>query len=219
MHRVLRQALQQAFNWGLIARNPVDQVKPPKVEKKTLRVLDPDGTAKLLSHFRSTRMFVPVLLATLCGLRRGEIAALKWKHVDFRNATLSIYESIEQTKEGTRRKEAKSGRARNIALPALVVPELRRHRARQAEALLSVGVRIEDEFPVVAREDGEALQPNSLTHEFVRILGWPPTSEDPFPRPTPRPRHSPFSQASIRKSRKSDLAIRRSELRSIFIRA
>jgi integrase len=174
MHRVLRQALQQAFNWGLIARNPVDQVKPPKVEKKTLRVLDPDGTAKLLSHFRSTRMFVPVLLATLCGLRRGEIAALKWKHVDFRNATLSIYESIEQTKEGTRRKEAKSGRARNIALPALVVPELRRHRARQAEALLSVGVRIEDEFPVVAREDGEALQPNSLTHEFVRILGWPP---------------------------------------------
>jgi len=125
----------------------------------------------LFAHFRPTRMFIPVLLAALCGLRRGEIVALKWRHVDLANAALAICESIEQTKAGIRRKETKGGRARNLVLPALVLPDLRRHRARQADELLKIGVGLDDELPVVAKEDGGVLQPNSLIHEFVRILG------------------------------------------------
>ena len=58
--------------------------------------------------------------------------------------------------------------ARTVALPLLVVDELRQHRARQAEELLKVGVRLAPTS--VAQEDGRPLQPNSLTHEFVRIL-------------------------------------------------
>jgi integrase len=170
MHRVLRQALQQAFEWGLLARNPAAQVRPPKVEKKSMNVLDPAQTAALLAHFRPTRTFIPVLLAALCGLRRGEVVALKWKHVDIANATMAVCESLEQTKAGIRRKETKGGRARSVAIPALVIPELRRHRARQIEELLRLGVGLDDEFPIVAKEDGGILQPNSLTHEFVRIL-------------------------------------------------
>ena len=130
-------------------------------------------------------MFIPVLLAALCGLRRGEIVALKWRHVDLANAALAICESIEQTKAGIRRKETKGGRARNLVLPALVLPDLRRHRARQADELLKIGVGLDDELPVVAKEDGGVLQPNSLTHE-------PPPVEvsaaHPVPRFAPRPR-------------------------------
>jgi integrase len=170
MHRVLRLALQQAFEWDLIARNPAARVKPPKVEKRSLNVPDPARTAALLAHFRPTRMFMPVLLAALCGLRRGEIVALKWKHIDLAKAALTVSESLEQTKAGIRRKDTKSGRARNLVIPALVIPELRRQRARQAEELLRIGVGLDDEHPVVAKEDGGILQPNSLTHEFVRIL-------------------------------------------------
>src|SRR5277367_2740501 len=171
MHRVLRQALQQAFEWDMLARNPAAQVRPPKVEKKSMNVLDPAQTAALLAHFRPTRTFIPVLLAALCGLRRGEIVALKWKHVDLANAAMAVCESIEQTKAGIRRKETKGGRARNLVLPALVLPDLRRRRARQADELLKIGVGLDDELPVVAKEDGGVLQPNSLIHEFVRILG------------------------------------------------
>src|SRR5262245_39884039 len=36
MHRVLREALQQALGWQLLARNPADAVKPPKVERKQM---------------------------------------------------------------------------------------------------------------------------------------------------------------------------------------
>lgn len=170
MHRILRQALDQAVGWRILARNPADAVKPPKVERQSMRALDAAETATLLAHFRPTRMFVPVLLGALCGLRRGEVTALRWRSVDIARGQLAIIESTEQTRDGTRLKETKSGRSRRVALPSYAADELRRHRARQAEELLKLGVRLSDDTHVFAQADGSPVQPNSLTHEFVRIL-------------------------------------------------
>lgn len=170
MHRILKQALGQAVKWRILARNPADAVDPPKVERLKMRALDANETADLLAHFRPTRMFIPVVLGALCGLRRGEVTALCWRSVDFATGHLAIIESTEQTKAGIRTKETKSGRARRVALPSLAVEELRRHRARQAEELLRLGIRLSDDDPVFAQADGRPVQPNSLTHEFTRIL-------------------------------------------------
>jgi integrase len=170
MHRVLRHALRQAVVWNMLTRNPADAVTTPRVERKQMRALNADETARLLARFRPTRMFVPVLLGGLCGLRRGEIAAIKWKRVDLTACTISVVESIEQTNEGTRAKNTKSGRGRIVALPSLVVEELARHRVRQAEELLKLGVRQNGDTLLVLREDGVPLLPSSLTHRFAEII-------------------------------------------------
>lgn len=174
MHRLLRQALAQAVAWNALVRNPADLVKPPKVERKQMLAWNVAQTAQAIGHFRPTRMFTPFMLGVLCGLRRGEIAALKWKHVDLDRGQASIAESTEQTSKGIRAKETKSGRARTVALPALVVTELRRHALRQAEEFLRLGAKVGPATNVVTSEDGRALQPNSLTHEFVRLLALAP---------------------------------------------
>jgi len=171
MHRILKRALATAVRWRMLLHNPADNVDPPKVERRKMSTLDPAETARLLARFRGTRMFAPVLLAVMCGLRRGEITALRWGSVDLTRRQLSIVESTEQTTKGTRSKETKSGRARTVAMPSLVVDELGRARLDQAEELLRVGVRLTDQTHVVAQVDGQPLQPNSLTHEFVRLLG------------------------------------------------
>jgi len=170
LHRVLRHALRQAVIWDMLARNPADKVEAPRVERKQMKALNADETARLLAHFRPTRMFMPVLLGALCGLRRGEIAAMKWKRVDLTACTISVVESIEQTNEGTRAKTTKSGRGRIVALPSLVVEELARHRVRQAEELLKLGVRQNGDTLLVLREDGVPLKPSSLTHRFAEII-------------------------------------------------
>ena len=77
MHRILKQAMATAVRWRTLQRNPLDDVDPPKVERGRMKALDSAETARLLAHFRGARMFTPVLLAALCGLRRGEIAALR----------------------------------------------------------------------------------------------------------------------------------------------
>jgi integrase len=170
MHRILRQALQQAIRWQILARNPADAVRPPKVERSKMRALDPSETAALLDALHSTRLFMPVLLAITTGMRRGEITALRWRAVDLANAQLAVVASAEQTALGVREKETKSGRARTVSLTGLALEELGRQKARQAEELLRLGIRQTDDMHVVAQIDGQPLMPQSLTHEFSRFI-------------------------------------------------
>jgi len=169
MHRVLREALQQAVRWQLLARNPADAVKPPKVERQQMSVLDTDATAELIEAARETPLFIPILLGVRCGLRRGEVVALRWRNVDLERSQISVVASAEQTDRGVREKESKSGKGRTIVLSSTEIEELRSHRVRQAQSLLALGIRLTDDHHVVAREDGQALQPRSLTHAFVKF--------------------------------------------------
>ena len=166
MHSVLREALQQALRWQLLARNPADAVKPPKVERKQMNVLDTDAAVAMIEAARESPLFVPILLGIRCGLRRGEVVALR----DLERGQISVVASAEQTEQGVREKEPKNGKGRTIVLSATEVEELRTHRARQAEGLLALGVRLTDDHHVVTRADGQPLQPRSLTHAFVKFV-------------------------------------------------
>jgi integrase len=97
MHRVLKQALGQAVRWELLTRNPADAVDPPKVDWKPMQTYDLPQTVEVIEAVQDTPMLVPALLAVLCGLRRGEICALRWRNVDLAAGQISIVESLEQT--------------------------------------------------------------------------------------------------------------------------
>jgi integrase len=170
MHRVLKQALSQAVRWRMLVRNPCDDIEPPRVERRPMKTFTVEQLAAALELARPRRIFLPTLLAGLCGLRRGEIAGLKWGRVDLDRAQLAVVESAEQTREGVRCKPPKNGRGRKVALPAKVVSELRTWRAQQAEELLKLGIRLSDDTFVCAREDGLPLQPQSLTHAWERFI-------------------------------------------------
>ncbi len=170
MHRLIKQALAHAVRWEIIARSPADAVDPPKVERATMSTYDMAQTVELLEAVRDTRLFIPVVLGVLCGLRRGEIIALRWRQVDLANAQLAIVESAEQTGDGVRYKQPKSGRSRTVALSAFVLDELRAHRLRQAEELLRLGARQNEATFVYTREDGQPVQPRSLTHAWHQII-------------------------------------------------
>jgi integrase len=170
MHRVLREALQQAVRWQMLPRNPADACKPPRVERKPMQTYDLAQTAELLAAIRGSRFFIPVVFAVLCGLRRGEIAALRWGQVDLEKGQLAVVQSAEQTRAGVRYKDPKSGRTRTIALSGIVVEELRAHRIKQAQELLRLGLRVTDATFICTREDGQPLQPLTLTHDWDRKL-------------------------------------------------
>ena len=170
MHVILKGALAQAVKWEMLVRNPASAVDPPKVGRTTIQTYNLGQTAELIEAVRGKRIFVPTVLAVLCGLRRGEIAALRWRNVDLVAGQLAVVQSAEQTAAGVRYKEPKSGRARTVALSATVVAELKAHRIQQAEELLKGGKRLSDDDFVVAQADGSPLRPHSLGQEWVRFL-------------------------------------------------
>ena len=169
MHRLIKQALGQAVRWELLTRNVADGVDPPKVERGSLTTYDMAQTVKLLDELRGSRLRLPVLLGVMCGLRRGEIVALRWSHVDLAAGKMAVVESAEQTAGGVRYKPPKSGRGRTVALSAMVLTELRQHRLVQGEELLRLGLRASDATFVYTRQDGEPMQPHSLSQMWSTI--------------------------------------------------
>ena len=170
IHVVLKQALAQARVWRAISHNPADLVKPPKLARGEMQTVNTDQTAAMIEAARGTPIFIPILLGVLCGMRRGEICALRWRSIDLDAGQLSVVASTEQGRGGMREKEPKSGKGRLIALPPMLVAELRRHRMQQAEWLLRLGVRLTDDHYVCLREDGESVWPSSLTRAFRTFM-------------------------------------------------
>ena len=107
MHRVLKQALGQAMKWGTISRNVASLVKPPKVTRIEMQTLDVNQAATMIELARGTPILIPVLLGVLCGLRRGEICALRWRNIDLDKGQLSVVASLEDVRGGGAREVAK----------------------------------------------------------------------------------------------------------------
>jgi integrase len=172
IHRILNSALARAVEQQLLARNPCEAFRErlPKVERHEMTTLSPEQSVRLLAEIKHTRVYSPVLLALATGMRRGEVFALRWRNVDLDRSFLRVMESLEQTKTGIRFKAPKTDRTRTVTVPAFAVAELRRLKRQQAEELLMLGIRQTSETLVCARTDGLPLQPQSLTHQFTRLI-------------------------------------------------
>jgi integrase len=79
MHIVLRRALSQAVSEGLAPRNAADSVKPPQVRApgEEIRPLNPEECSAFLEASRGERFEALYVLAVHCGLREGELLALR----------------------------------------------------------------------------------------------------------------------------------------------
>jgi len=171
IHVILKSALGRAVKQQLLARNPAETQRMPRVERKERVTLTVDQSVRLLKSISHMHIYWPVLLALTTGMRRGEILALRWRNVDLAKGTLRVVQSLEQTKDAIRFKDCKTGKNRAITLPEFVVEELRRFKVEQAQTLLSLGICQSGETLVCCRQDGEAKQPRSLTHEFEAVIG------------------------------------------------
>ena len=163
-HRVLREALRHAVqDYHNIAVNPCDAVKPPKAEDKEMKTISAEQTAHLLRGLDGTRYYTPVLLAVTCGLRRGELLALRWQDVDLHSGKLAVRQALEQTKDGIKTKRPKTRKSeRLIVMPALAVSTLKTHKSEQNAAKLEQGNTWKDNdlvFPAPDAHSGEFGHP------------------------------------------------------------
>ena len=171
-HRVLSEAMRSCVKWRMLALNPCDAVDPPKPQRRDMQVLDATRSAGLLNAIAGDTIEIPVVLALMTGMRRGEILGLRWQDVNLANATLSVTQSLEDANGVLSFKAPKTNRSRRmIALPSLAVEALRRHRVQQGENRLKLGPIYQDQGLVCAALDGRPMVPRELTKRFSRLSG------------------------------------------------
>ena len=145
VHAVLSRAFGQAVRWGWIDSNPAVRATPPRRPRSPLDPPEPRQIAQLIQRAACTDppfgRFLHVATAT--GARRGELCALRWRHLDTASAALVVEATIIELRGGVAERHAKAHATRRIALDSgtmAVFAAQRQHAvalARQAGAALT----------------------------------------------------------------------------------
>ena len=168
---VLSRALAQAVKWNLIARNPVDAIDLPKASRPPVKTFNEAEARALLAAVKGDAAEPAYMLALLCGLRRGELLALKWADLDFDAGTLAIHRSLERIGSRLEFVEPKSLSGRRVLpMPQPVLKALKAHRARQSAVRLSLGPAYEDHGLIFPNSIGRSLEPRAFNRQFKRAL-------------------------------------------------
>jgi integrase len=168
---VLHTALANAVRQGLIMRNPLDVVDPPKPRRTAIRTLSAEEVTAMLAAAQGTRLLVPLKLAVATGMRRGELLGLHWSDVDLEAGKLSVRWSLQSVKgqDEPILKAPKSGQSRTLTLPQVAVDALKKHRRDQAAEKLLHGKDYQDDDLVFCEEDGKPWKPNAFTGIWDRF--------------------------------------------------
>jgi integrase len=175
MHAVLRRALGEALQLGLIQRNPATLVRVPRVTRTELHVLTPDDARRFLETVTTSgeRLAALYVVALTTGMRLGELLALRWMDVDISAGALHVRATLRYRNADTYffdpPKTAKS--RRRIALSSAAVEAMRAHRTRQLTERLAAGPAWREEDLVFCTEIGGALCGNHLSErDFPALL-------------------------------------------------
>ena len=168
-HRVLSSALAAAVRVGLVRVNVARLVKPPRGGKYEVETMSWDDVRVLVESLEAGVLRTVVVLAVLTGLRRSEIAGLRWRDIDFPGQRMSVRRAVVREEDGRSVVNApKSGKARAVTLPVGAVEELSRYR----DGLSSW----ESGGFVFPGKDGEPCDPGAWSKAFRRVcdqLGYP----------------------------------------------
>jgi integrase len=173
-HTVLRQSLDQARRWGLLARNPAREATPPAAARTEIDPPTVEQARTLLAaafdHDPDFGVYLWVLASTGC--RRGEGCALRWCDVDWEHRELVIRRSIAHV--GSKvvvAKDTKTHQGRRVALDEATVELLREHHLRAKELALAVGVRLGEDAYVFseAGDFSRPWRPDVCTNWFGRL--------------------------------------------------
>jgi len=170
IHGALHPALKDAVRWGYVARNVADAADPPKVVTPEMQVWSPAQLRTFLTYVREDRLYAAWMLFATTGMRRGEVAGLRWTDLDLTGGRVSPRKPRVQVNYPVHVSEPKTAKGkRSLALDPVTVAALREHRARQAEERLLVGSGWQDSGLVFTWGDGRPLHPERFSRWFERL--------------------------------------------------
>ena len=168
---VLRKAMEDAVVERLVQVNPVVGSKMPKRDGKPKHTTWTGAQLGVfLEHVAEDRWAPLWQLFAATGMRRGEVAGLRWAEVDLDAGTVAVERSTTQLGQERVTTTPKNHERRTVAIDEQTVAALRTWKAQQAAERLAFGPAYADlEGLVFTWEDGRPVMPDYITKTFGRI--------------------------------------------------
>jgi integrase len=143
-HVVLAEALGAAMRDGLVSRNVARGVKLPRLEWREAAYFEPETVERIAAAMSEPDALVVRTLGTV-GLRFGELAALRRRHVDLLRRRLRIEDAAVEVGGVLTFGTPKNHAARAVPLPAWLAQSFETHLEERVptdpEALVFAGPR------------------------------------------------------------------------------
>ena len=165
-HRILRRALADAVRWNLIITNPAAATRAPKGEAKEMTVWTGVQARDFLDALADDRLIGLWTLALHTGLRRGELAGLRWNDIDLNAGTLTVAQQRTTANHAVVITTPKAKSQRQLLLAPATIAALREHLNRQRQERVALGPDWTDSGYVFVDEAGVEFHPHRFTKKF-----------------------------------------------------
>jgi integrase len=170
IHFIISAALDRAVRWRHLAINKASLAVAPAPGRAEPDPPSADEAAAILNTAWATDPDWGLLLwlTMVTGSRRGEISALRWRHVDFNRGFLLVQRANAQPKWGIKEKETKTGQHRRVALGPETLSLLAEHRKRYERRCADLECVLHDDAYLFSpAPDGSApFPPRALTQKY-----------------------------------------------------
>ncbi|MDY7046405.1 site-specific integrase [Virgibacillus sp. M23] len=171
IHTIINDALNKAFKWGMINRNPATLVDAPKVVKKEVEVWNQDEINIFLNVAKDSRYYHAFLLALTTGMRQGEILGLRWKDIDIENETISVVQTLSHKGQELSAGAKTDSGNRRISIDSNTLSQVLKHRTLQKEEMMVNSPLYNSHNDLVVRTStGLPLSPRNLLRSFYSII-------------------------------------------------
>jgi integrase len=171
LHDMLAAAWKHAVAAGWIGSSPFAVIRPPAPPRSPIRTPTADQVRRVIAAAPVPWQAVAFTVAATTGMRRGEIAGLRWADVDLDRGELVVQRSIAYTpKAGVIAKGTKTDTARTIALDPATTAALARQRAAAETLAAMLGIAVRPEHHVF-HADGDPtrpVRPDNVTQAWQR---------------------------------------------------
>lgn len=179
----LKAATAWAARMGKVARDPLADVRRPGLPKPAVGAWDADQSRMFLASVADDRLLVGWTLLLTRGLRRGELAGLRWSavNIDAEEPHLRVIATRVVVNGSVLHSRPKAGSDRLVPLSPRLVSLLRDHRGQQAhDAEVARGAYFGAGY-VMADALGRPMHPDSIGRRFDVLV-----ARVGLPRLTPR---------------------------------
>ena len=165
-HRFISTVLSQAEKEMIVEYNAAAKATPPKSDTPEAESFQLDEVERIREclQYEPLKWHVATHLLLLSGCRRGEIAGLKWDHVDWQNSQIKIDQALlSSNKGGVYEDTTKTSTTRYIKLPQETMQLLKEYRTWYTEQRLLNGDHWVNSGYVFIKDNGQPMHPDSLT--------------------------------------------------------
>ena len=175
-HANLTSAFKYALKMDFVRVNPMNRVKKPKPIQHNANFYSAEEAEKLIAAVHGDTIEFPVMMAAYYGLRRSEIAGLRWRAIDFKSNRTTIEHTVTQAIIDGERKIIAKDRAKNKSscrslplMPQFKKILLQMKKQQEADRKLCGNCYHESEY-VYVNQLGIPYTPDFITDHFRKYL-------------------------------------------------